>query len=197
MRSWFYIGSIAIAASTSFAGCTITATTGGGDGGSAGAEGGSAGSGGATTGGTSARGGTTSASGGSSQGSSQGGSTSASGGATTQTSSQGGSTQAAQGGSSNSGGAAQGGTSTTGSGAGVSSLITQFCAIAPVHSCESTCVSDYTDFNAQFSACESLMVTMLACLVKLNDSAFTCDAGVAGTSSCQSEQDVWYNCTIQ
>ena len=169
MRSWFYIGSIALAASTSFAGCTITATT-GGDGGSAGADGGAAGSGGKTTGGTSASGGSTSASGGSTQASSQGG-------------------------SSSSGGTSQGGTSTTGSGASVAALITQYCAIAQVNSCHSSCATEYTDLNTQFNSCESLLIPMLACYCKLDGSAFTCDSQWALTTSCNSEQAAYNTCT--
>jgi len=176
MRSWFYIGSIALAASTSFAGCTITATT-GGDGGSAGADGGAAGSGGKTTGGTSASGGSTSAS---------GGSTSASGGSTQASS---------QGGSSSSGGTSQGGTSTTGSGASVAALITQYCAIAQVNSCHSSCATEYTDLNTQFNSCESLLIPMLACYCKLDGSAFTCDSQWALTTSCNSEQAAYNTCT--
>lgn len=79
MKSWIYIGIVALAAGTSFTGCTITTSTGdnggaggeggsggsGGDGGSGGAadQGGAAGSAGASTdGGSAAQGGTSSTS---------------------------------------------------------------------------------------------------------------------------------------
>jgi hypothetical protein len=172
-RSWFFFGLLAVTTAAGFAGCTITTDTNGNEGGAGGdggyAGGGAGGDGGYAGGGTGGDGGVSNVGGGGSD----------------------------QGGTSSTGGSSQGGSSSQGS---FSDAVSKACAIKEVWSClgdsESECPPYYNLANKQFRQCESLYTKYLECVLKAPTSDLVCESKALVVSSCKTEDDAWFDCTL-